>query len=193
MSVIGDFIAYVKQAWANKPSTSTPLSAERLTHIEDGIKANSDAIEAISKAVISNIVNDPDKIASMAVAYSLQEQITKLNSDKIDKGSDSDDASLEFSWKFISDDFMEAIRPFCNKGVNANSVVFFQTAGSVTNSGKVQSYSLGVLITNGYDRHCIIAHSSGVGNQYHINGFNQADTYSEDAWNWYGLGNTKLT
>lgn len=47
MSVIGNFVAYVKQSWANKPNTSTPISAERLTHMEDGIGANSNAVVAL--------------------------------------------------------------------------------------------------------------------------------------------------
>ena len=40
---LSSFTAYVKQLWKNKPDTSTPLSAERLTHMEEGIKGNSDA------------------------------------------------------------------------------------------------------------------------------------------------------
>jgi len=63
---IKDFVAYVKQAWYNKPNTSTPVEASRLLHIENGIKGNSDAIEKIAAAVVSQIVNDPNKIASMA-------------------------------------------------------------------------------------------------------------------------------
>ena len=85
---IKDFVAYVKQAWYNKPNTSTPVEASRLLHIENGIKGNSDAIEKIAAAVVSQIVNDPDKIASMAALFSVNqkiaqqgEQITKLNSD----------------------------------------------------------------------------------------------------------------
>lgn len=85
---INGFVAYVKQLWKNKPDTSTPVSAERLLHIEDGIKASSDAIEKIEAAVISQIINDPDKIASMAALYEVNQkvteqgkQITQLNSD----------------------------------------------------------------------------------------------------------------
>ena len=72
---LSSFTAYVKQLWKNKPDTSTPLSAERLTHMEEGIKGNSDAIEAIAAAVVSQIVNDPDKIASMAALYSVNQKI----------------------------------------------------------------------------------------------------------------------
>lgn len=73
--IISNFVAYVKQMWKNKPDTSTPLSADRLLHIEDGIKGNSDAIEAIAAAVVSQIVNDPDKIASMAALYAVNQKI----------------------------------------------------------------------------------------------------------------------
>lgn len=82
---ISNFVAYVKQAWKNKPDTSTPLSAARLTHLEDGIKGNSDAIEKIAAAVVSQIVNDPNKIASMASLYSVNQAVTQLNSDLANK------------------------------------------------------------------------------------------------------------
>ena len=72
---ISGFTAYVKQLWKNKPDTSTPLSADRLLHMEDGIKGNSDAIEKIAAAVVSQIVDDPNKIASMAAVYALAQKI----------------------------------------------------------------------------------------------------------------------
>lgn len=76
---LSNFAAYVKQAWKNKPDTSTPLSAERLRHIEDGIKGNSDAIEAIAAAVVNQIVNDPDKFASMAALYAVNQKVSALD------------------------------------------------------------------------------------------------------------------
>lgn len=82
---ISGFVAYVKQAWKNKPDTSTPLSAARLTHLEDGIKGNSDAIEKITAAVVSQIVNDPNKIASMAALYNVNQAVAQLNSDLANK------------------------------------------------------------------------------------------------------------
>ena len=74
---INGFVVYVKQLWKNKPDTSTPLSAERLLHIEDGIKGNSDAIEKLAEAVVSQIINDPDKIASMAALYAVNQKVTQ--------------------------------------------------------------------------------------------------------------------
>jgi phage-related protein len=72
---LSNFVAYVTQKWKNKPDTSTPLSAERLTHQEDGIKGNSDAIQELAAAVVSQIVNDPNKIASMAALYAANQKI----------------------------------------------------------------------------------------------------------------------
>jgi hypothetical protein len=40
-------MSYEKQTWQNLPSTATPISAERLTYIEDGIYSNSENIEDI--------------------------------------------------------------------------------------------------------------------------------------------------
>ena len=76
---LSNFAAYIKQLWRNKPDTSTPLSAERLAHMEDGIKGNSDAIEEIAAAVVSQIINDPDKIASMAALYAVNQKVTTLD------------------------------------------------------------------------------------------------------------------
>lgn len=46
-----------------------------MNHIENGIGSNSEAINQIANAVVSNIVNDPDKIASIAAVYALQEKL----------------------------------------------------------------------------------------------------------------------
>lgn len=74
---IDNFTEYAKQDWKNKPDTSTPVSAERLLHMEDGIKNVSDAIKAIADAVYDEILNDPNKIASLAALYSLKQEVDK--------------------------------------------------------------------------------------------------------------------
>ena len=76
---LSSFAAYIKQLWRNKPDTSTPVSAERLAHMEEGIKGNSDAIEEIAAAVVSQIINDPDKIASMAAVYAVNQKVATLD------------------------------------------------------------------------------------------------------------------
>lgn len=78
---ISGFVAYVKQAWKNKPDTSTPLSAARLTHVEEGVKANSDAITKIAAAVINQQANDANKIPSSALMYSVNEKVDSTISD----------------------------------------------------------------------------------------------------------------
>ena len=79
---LSSFAAYIKQLWRNKPDTSTPVTAERLAHMEEGIKGNSDAIEEIAAAVVSQIINDPDKIASMAAVYAVNQKVATLD-DKV--------------------------------------------------------------------------------------------------------------
>lgn len=74
---ISGFVEYVKQIWKNKPDRTTPITAAALTHIEEGVKGNSDAINKIAQAVVDNIVNDPQKIASMAALYAVNESVKK--------------------------------------------------------------------------------------------------------------------
>lgn len=76
---LSKFVEYIKQAWANRPSATTPISAERLLHMESGIKANNEAIQELATAVVSAIVNDPNKIASMAALYAVNQAVTELN------------------------------------------------------------------------------------------------------------------
>ncbi len=47
-----NFIEYVKQVWKNGPSGSTPWSAARLNHIEDGIKSNNDMISELNSNMV---------------------------------------------------------------------------------------------------------------------------------------------
>ena len=143
MSILSNFTAYVKQAWANRPALTSPLSAARFNHMEAGIKANSDAIEQIANAVLSNIVNDPNKIASMAVAYSLQEQITKLNGDKL---KTSVVTLSNLSTVALSADYHYAnVTEFANKkGIKPENIVALQVTGTsgFSSSPVVLEYSL---------------------------------------------------
>ena len=49
--MISEFVEYVKQAWKNKPNVSSPLNADRLNHMEDGIENNSKKIKETVTAV----------------------------------------------------------------------------------------------------------------------------------------------
>lgn len=44
-------MAYTKLTWKDAPDTSTPISAENLNHIEDGIQNNSDSIDTLTEKV----------------------------------------------------------------------------------------------------------------------------------------------
>lgn len=50
------------------------INAANLNNIEQGI-------DRIASAVISQIINDPDKIASMAALFSVNQRVDQLNSD----------------------------------------------------------------------------------------------------------------
>lgn len=68
---------YTKHDWID--NSSPDLEAEILNEIETGIGDNNDAIKAIAAAVVSQIVNDPDKIASMAALYAVNQTLGNLS------------------------------------------------------------------------------------------------------------------
>lgn len=49
-----NFIQYIKQAWKAGTSGGTPLSPDRLNHMEDGIKNNNDMISELNSNDITN-------------------------------------------------------------------------------------------------------------------------------------------
>lgn len=64
--MISEFVEYVKQVWKNKPNVSSPLNADRLNHMEDGIENNSKKIKETVTAVnelTENMVPDMSKMA----------------------------------------------------------------------------------------------------------------------------------
>ena len=55
--IVMNFIEYVKQIWKNGPSGSTPWSAARLNHIEDGIKNNNSMISELNSNITTTCEN----------------------------------------------------------------------------------------------------------------------------------------
>lgn len=53
--MLTNFVEYIKQQWFDRPDKSTPLSAQRLNHIEAGIKANSDALAEIRRSFLDAV------------------------------------------------------------------------------------------------------------------------------------------
>ena len=52
-----NFIQYIKQAWKAGTSGGTPLSPDRLNHMEDGIKNNNDMISELNSNMTINLLN----------------------------------------------------------------------------------------------------------------------------------------
>ena len=53
--MLNNFIEYVKQNWQNIPATATPITAERLEHIENGIKSNSNALAEMKRTFLDAV------------------------------------------------------------------------------------------------------------------------------------------
>ncbi len=123
---ISGFVAYVKQQWRNKPDTSTPVSAARLEHIEEGVKNGSDSINQIAAAVVSQILNDPNKIASMAALYAVNQNVVKNTNDITKLNSDLGAVKTELSVKAVD------ISPYKVASiVGTTSICYLQKYGKI--------------------------------------------------------------
>lgn len=101
---------YSEQSWKNAPDKTTPINADRLNHMEAGIKSAADGVKAIIDAVKDEIADDANKIPSMAALYGVNKKvgtdalpegmgdlvrgITTLN----DKKADKEDAITWSQW-----------------------------------------------------------------------------------------------
>lgn len=84
---------YSAKKWENSPSTATPITAENLNHMEDGIKDNSAAVKAIVESVSDDVSEDANKIASMLALYKTDK---KIGSKALPGGTD--DLSGAVNW-----------------------------------------------------------------------------------------------
>lgn len=79
-----NFIQYIKQAWKAGTSGGTPISPDRLNHMEDGIKSNNDMISKLnsnSDAVYEAIMNVRQQITVVSIWCNNYEwQLKYLNS-----------------------------------------------------------------------------------------------------------------
>lgn len=64
-------------------------------------------------------------------------------------------------------------------------MLVFQTGGDSTNLGGVSRYSLGFLITNGSNRHWVLAGNTDRNEQ--VVAMNTEDVYNDSKWHWYKL------
>ena len=147
-----------------------------------------------STSIITGDASDISCTDAEGNESNVQAEIDKNRDDisELNKNIDNKQNKFPFNidWVFISGDFMNTIKPYCESGLSY--FVIFQVGGSATNLGKVPIYSLGTLITNGIDRHCITVHCGSSGNTSHVTGFNNENTYSSDSWTWYGLNNSTI-
>ena len=81
--MISEFVEYVKQVWKNKPNVSSPLNADRLNHMEDGIENNSKKIKETVTAVnelTENMVPSYNNLSTLYHSNSdITEQVTTID------------------------------------------------------------------------------------------------------------------
>ncbi|AWN04947.1 hypothetical protein I5H21_gp023 [Mycobacterium phage Byougenkin] len=61
-------MAYSKQSWENVPSTNTPLSADRLNHIEDGIEGAHEGLDDKADLAHDHVLADVTDVTSTGAA-----------------------------------------------------------------------------------------------------------------------------
>jgi hypothetical protein len=71
-------MAYDKQTWANYPSTATPLSAPRLTYMEDGIDTAHDIAEAAAAAAAAGTANGSVTAAKLSAGVGANGQVLSM-------------------------------------------------------------------------------------------------------------------
>lgn len=89
---------YIKQTWVDLPSHATPLSAERLSYIEDGIEAATELAEAIASPIATDVDFTPTgSVSSTNVQAAIMEVVADFNaalssidlSSKVSKSGDT--------------------------------------------------------------------------------------------------------
>lgn len=175
--MLSDFVKYVKQYWHDRPDKSTPLNADRLNHIENGIGSNSEAINQIANAVVSNIVNDPDKIASMAAVYALQE---KLGTGELPSDAPNAISAINTLYSNLE---MVLSEQYYYQGSSTDGVIFSKKKHNliICKHDGGSSYLMG-LVTNGS-----FVSILGNGNDFSVTVKNREITVISTAPYWYVL------
>ncbi|QOP67217.1 minor tail protein [Mycobacterium phage OfUltron] len=69
-------MAYTKQTWENVPSTNTPLSADRLNHIEDGIEDAHEGLDGKADETHTHSLADVSDVTASAAEVNVLDGIT---------------------------------------------------------------------------------------------------------------------
>ncbi|AXQ62153.1 hypothetical protein SEA_SPIKELEE_24 [Mycobacterium phage Spikelee] len=69
-------MAYSKQSWENVPSTNTPLSADRLNHIEDGIEGAHEGLDDKADLAHDHVLADVTDVTASASEVNVLDGIT---------------------------------------------------------------------------------------------------------------------
>jgi len=84
-------MAYTKQTWENLPSQTTPINADRLTHIEDGIfdaAATADTAASDASSAISGLADKVDKVEGKGLSTNDFTDALKTKLDNVEAGAE---------------------------------------------------------------------------------------------------------
>lgn len=87
-------MSYTKQTWSDYPSTETPVNADRLNHIEDGISNVSEVADSAMQKAKNAVPKDSTYDAMATQVTTNKNNIISLNETKVNKPQEADEGQV---------------------------------------------------------------------------------------------------
>ena len=132
-------MAYEKQTWENLPSQTTPINADRLTHIEDGIfnaAATADTAASNASSAISGLADKVDKVEGKGLSTNDFTDALKTKLDNIEAGAE---VNVQSDWNQSdnsADDYIKN-KPSLGTSAYKNSTSVVTDSTDLVESGAV--------------------------------------------------------
>jgi hypothetical protein len=134
-------MAYEKQTWENLPSQTTPINADRLTHIEDGVfnaAATADTAASNASSAISGLADKVDKVEGKGLSTNDFTDALKTKLDNVEAGAE---VNVQSDWNQSdnsADDYIKN-KPTLGTAAYKNSTSVVTDSTDVVESGAVKS------------------------------------------------------
>lgn len=132
-------MAYTKQTWENLPSQTTPINADRLTHIEDGIfdaAATADTAASSASSAISGLADKVEKVEGKGLSTNDFTDTLKTKLDNIESGAE---VNVQSDWNQsdnTADDYIKN-KPTLGTASTKNSTSVVTDSTDLVESGAV--------------------------------------------------------
>lgn len=133
-------MAYTKQTWENLPSQTTPINADRLTHIEYGIfdaAATADTAASDASSAISGLADKVDKVEGKGLSTNDFTDALKTKLDNIETGAE---VNVQSDWNQSdnsADDYIKN-KPTLGTSAYKNSTNVVTDSTDLVESGAVK-------------------------------------------------------